>query len=37
METGLASFDKVEVVTGLEAGDEVAVEDPTQAAGEEGP
>jgi HlyD family secretion protein len=30
IETGLASFDKVQVVKGLSAGDEVAVEDPTR-------
>src|SRR6185503_20129185 len=30
VETGLSSFDKVEVVSGLKAGDEVAVEDPTK-------
>jgi len=30
IETGLASVDKVQVVKGLEAGDEVAVEDPTR-------
>ena len=30
VETGLSSFDKVEVVAGLKAGDEVAVEDPTK-------
>ncbi len=32
VETGLASVDKVEVVRGLEAGEEVAVEDPTRPA-----
>jgi HlyD family secretion protein len=30
VETGLASFDKVEVTAGLKAGEEVAVEDPTR-------
>lgn len=30
VETGLASVDKVEIVSGLKAGDEVAVEDPTK-------
>ena len=30
VETGLASFDKVQVVVGLKSGDEVAVEDPTR-------
>jgi HlyD family secretion protein len=30
VETGLSSFDKVEVVAGLKPGDEVAVEDPTK-------
>jgi HlyD family secretion protein len=30
VQTGLSSFDKVEVVSGLKAGDEVAVEDPTK-------
>lgn len=30
VETGLGSFDKVEIVSGLKAGDEVAVEDPTK-------
>jgi HlyD family secretion protein len=30
IETGLASFDKVQVVRGLKAGDEIAVEDPTR-------
>jgi HlyD family secretion protein len=30
VETGLSSFDKVEVASGLKAGDEVAVEDPTK-------
>jgi HlyD family secretion protein len=30
VETGLASFDKVQVVTGLKAGEEIAVEDPTR-------
>jgi hypothetical protein len=30
IETGLASVDKVEVLKGLEAGTEVAVEDPTR-------
>ena len=30
VETGLASVDKVQVVTGLKAGEEVAVEDPTR-------
>jgi HlyD family secretion protein len=30
VETGLGSFDKVEVVSGLKPGDEVAVEDPTK-------
>ena len=30
VETGLSSFDKVEVVSGLKPGDEVAVEDPTK-------
>jgi HlyD family secretion protein len=30
IETGLASFDKVQVVAGLKAGEEVAVEDPTR-------
>jgi HlyD family secretion protein len=30
VETGLASFDKVQVVAGLDAGQEVAVEDPTR-------
>ena len=30
VETGLASFDKVQVVTGLKPGEEVAVEDPTK-------
>ena len=30
VQTGLASFDKVEVVGGLEAGEEIAVEDPTR-------
>ncbi len=37
VETGLASFDKVQVVAGLKAGEEVAVEDPTKPEGEEGP
>lgn len=31
IESGLASFDKVQVVKGLKAGDEIAVEDPTRA------
>ncbi len=31
VETGLASFDKVEVVSGLKRGEEIAVEDPTRA------
>jgi HlyD family secretion protein len=30
IETGLASFDKVQVVRGLKAGEEIAVEDPTR-------
>jgi len=30
IETGLASFDKAEIVKGLKAGEEVAVEDPTR-------
>ena len=30
VETGLSSFDKVEIVAGLKPGDEVAVEDPTK-------
>ena len=30
VETGLASFDKAEIVKGLKAGEEVAVEDPTR-------
>jgi len=30
VETGLASFDKVQIVGGLKAGEEVAVEDPTK-------
>jgi HlyD family secretion protein len=30
VETGLASFDKVQIVGGLKAGDEIAVEDPTR-------
>ena len=30
IETGLAAVDKVEIVKGLAAGDEVAVEDPTR-------
>jgi hypothetical protein len=30
IETGLASVDKVEIVKGLEAGTEIAVEDPTR-------
>jgi hypothetical protein len=30
VETGLASVDKVQVVAGLKAGEEVAVEDPTR-------
>jgi len=30
VETGLSSFDKVEIVSGLKTGDEVAVEDPTK-------
>ena len=30
VETGLASVDKVQVVMGLKAGEEVAVEDPTR-------
>jgi HlyD family secretion protein len=30
VQTGLASFDKVEVVGGLKAGEEIAVEDPTR-------
>ncbi len=30
VETGLASFDKVQVVAGLKAGEELAVEDPTR-------
>ncbi len=30
VETGLASFDKVQIVNGLKAGDEIAVEDPTR-------
>lgn len=30
VETGLASFDKVQVVAGLKAGEEIAVEDPTR-------
>jgi HlyD family secretion protein len=30
VETGLGSFDRVEIVSGLKAGDEVAVEDPTK-------
>ena len=37
IETGLASVDKVQVVKGLEAGAEIAVEDPTPPEGEEGP
>jgi HlyD family secretion protein len=31
VETGLASFDKVEVASGLKAGEEIAVEDPTRS------
>jgi len=30
VQTGLASFDKVEIVSGLKAGEEIAVEDPTR-------
>ncbi len=30
IETGLASFDKVEILAGLKAGEEIAVEDPTR-------
>jgi HlyD family secretion protein len=30
VETGLTSFDKVEIVSGLKAGEEIAVEDPTR-------
>jgi len=30
IETGLASVDKIQVVKGLDAGEEVAVEDPTR-------
>jgi multidrug efflux pump subunit AcrA (membrane-fusion protein) len=30
IETGLTSFDKIQIVKGLKAGDEVAVEDPTR-------
>jgi HlyD family secretion protein len=30
VQTGLASFDKVEIVSGLKPGDEIAVEDPTR-------
>jgi hypothetical protein len=30
VETGLASIDRVQVVTGLQAGDEIALEDPTR-------
>jgi HlyD family secretion protein len=30
VETGLGSFDRVQVVTGLKAGEEIAVEDPTR-------
>ncbi|HEY6554447.1 MAG TPA: hypothetical protein VI669_13905, partial [Vicinamibacteria bacterium] len=30
IETGLASVDKIQVMTGLDAGAEVAVEDPTR-------
>jgi multidrug efflux pump subunit AcrA (membrane-fusion protein) len=30
IETGLASFDKAEIVKGLKAGEEIAVEDPTR-------
>ena len=30
VETGLASVDKVQIVKGLETGDEIAVEDPTR-------
>ena len=30
VETGLASFDKAEIVKGLKAGEEIAVEDPTR-------
>jgi len=30
VQTGLSSFDKVEVVSGLKAGEEIAVEDPTR-------
>ena len=37
VETGLASVDKVQIVKGLKAGIEVAVEDPTRPEGEEGP
>jgi hypothetical protein len=36
VETGLGSFDKVEVVSGLKPATMVAVEDPTKAAREEG-
>ncbi len=31
VETGLASFDKVQIVTGLKTGEEIAVEDPTRS------
>ena len=31
IETGLASFDKVQIVTGLKTGEEIAVEDPTRS------
>ena len=30
VETGLTSFDKVQVTAGLKAGEEIAVEDPTR-------
>ena len=30
VQTGLASFDKVEIVSGLKPGEEIAVEDPTR-------
>ena len=30
VETGLGSFDKVQLLSGLKAGDEIAVEDPTR-------
>jgi len=31
IETGLASFDKIQIVAGLKAGEEIAVEDPTRS------